>query len=197
VEVGTESFYHFYEYDRLGQLVRVYTSTTDSQPSEADVVYAYNPVGAVDTLRYGESGGGFTLELPYQYNAREWLTDIGNVGSAALPFNARYSYFGNGNIQESEYRNTGSPMEPRYRYAYTYDNANRLKSADYRYYSGGWQNPARFDVSGLEYDKNGNILSLTRRKETNAVIDQLTYNYTAGTNRLASVADAISVMVKF
>ncbi|NIX01476.1 MAG: hypothetical protein GWN13_25205, partial [Phycisphaerae bacterium] len=99
VEVGTESFYHFYEYDRLGQLVRVYTSTTDNQPSEADVVYAYNPVGAVDTLRYGESGGGFTLELPYQYNLREWLTDIGNVGSAALPFNARYSYFGNGNIQ--------------------------------------------------------------------------------------------------
>ncbi|NIX00213.1 MAG: hypothetical protein GWN13_18590, partial [Phycisphaerae bacterium] len=42
------------------------------------------------------------------------------------------------------------------------------------------------------YDKNGNILSLTRYKENNAIIDQLTYNYTNGTNRLALVADAIS-----
>ncbi|MCK6621744.1 MAG: hypothetical protein HUU32_05455 [Calditrichaceae bacterium] len=178
-------------------MVKVYTSTTDNQPANADVIYAYNPVGAVDTLRYGESSGNFVVELPYQYNVREWLTDIGNVGSAALPFNARYTYFANGNIQESEYRNTASPLEPRYRYAYTYDNANRLLSADYRYYSGSWQNPTRFDVSGLQYDKNGNILYLTRRKENNAIIDQLTYNYTTDANRLASVADAISVMVKF
>jgi predicted RecB family nuclease len=33
VQISTESFYHFYEYDRLGQLVKVYTSTDGSQPA--------------------------------------------------------------------------------------------------------------------------------------------------------------------
>ncbi len=194
VQVGAENFYHFYEYDRLGQLVKVYTSTDGNKPAQADVEYTYNPVGAVDTLRYGEQpGGGFTVELPYQYNLREWLTDIGNVGSASLPFNASYTYFANGNIQESEYRNSGSPMEQRYKYAYSYDNANRLLSADYQYYSGSWQNPARFDVSGLQYDGNGNILELVRKKEDNTTIDNLTYAYIAGTNKLQSVTDAVGV----
>ncbi len=193
VQVGTESFYHFYEYDRLGQLVKVYTSTDGNKPAQADVVYAYNPVGAVDTLRYGEQSNGFTVELPYRYNVREWLTDIADVSSGAAPFAAKYSYFANGNIQESEYRNSGSLMEQRYKYAYGYDNANRLLSADYQYFSSSWQNPARFDVSGLQYDGNGNILGLVRKKEDNSTIDNLTYAYIAGTNKLQSVTDAVGV----
>ncbi len=106
---------------------------------------------------------------------------------------AKYTYFANGNIQESEYRISGSPMEQRYKYAYSYDNANRLLSAEYQYYSGSWQNPARFDVSSLQHDGNGNILGLVRKKEDNSTIDNLTYSYIAGTNKLQSVTDAVGV----
>ncbi|RMF56106.1 MAG: hypothetical protein D6748_14235 [Calditrichaeota bacterium] len=67
-----------------------------------------------------------------------------------------------------------------------------MLSLDYSYYSGGWQNPARFDVSGLQYDGNGNILGLVRNKEDNSTLDNLTYSYIAGTNKLQSVTDAVS-----
>ena len=47
-------------------------------------------------------------------------------------------------------------------------------------------------MTGLQYDGNGNILALNRYKEDNSVIDQLSYSYIAGSNRLSSVTDAIN-----
>jgi len=124
---------------------------------------------------------------------REWLTDIADVTGGAVPFAARYSYFANGNIQLAEYNNLQAPMEPRYRYQYAYDNANRLINANYFYHTGsGFSGANRFKVTDLQYDGNGNILALSRYKEDNSVIDQLSYSYTAGSNKLASVTDAVN-----
>ncbi len=44
----------------------------------------------------------------------------------------------------------------------------------------------------LSYDDNGNILTLTRKKEDGANIDQLNYTYISGTNKIQSVTDAIT-----
>ncbi len=46
-------------------------------------------------------------------------------------------------------------------------------------------------MGNLSYDDNGNILTLTRKKEDGANIDQLSYAYIAGTNKLQSVTDAV------
>ncbi|MFT3901658.1 MAG: hypothetical protein QM727_00670 [Niabella sp.] len=45
----------------------------------------------------------------------------------------------------------------------------------------------------LAYDLNGNILAMTQRglyNSSNVVIDQLSYTYQPGSNKLAKVADA-------
>jgi len=56
----------------------------------------------------------------------------------------------------------------------------------------------RFKVYGnaspsKHYERNGRILALTRYQEDNTVIDQLSYAYIAGTNKLQSVTDAVGV----
>jgi len=51
-----------------------------------------------------------------------------------------------------------------------------------------------FDVTGITYDPNGNILTLNRNKNTDAgtnEMDQFNYDYIDGTNRLDHVADAV------
>src|SRR5690554_3164258 len=55
----------------------------------------------------------------------------------------------------------------------------------------------RYRESHITYDAQGNLLTLRRyaptaSNPTGTTVDQLTYTYTARTNRLASVADAVS-----
>ena len=153
----------------------------------------------MDTLRYGEQTGGFTVELPYRYHIRDWLTDIADINTSAQPFSAYYTYRPDGNITLAEYRNTGAQMEPHFKCDYRYDALNRLTSADYAYYfNGACQSSSYFDVYTLGYDDNGNILNFQRRKETGSLIDELTYSYDPN-NRLLrksgypqSVADAVA-----
>jgi len=57
---------------------------------------------------------------------------------------------------------------------------------------GGFSGANRFKVTGLQYDGNGNILALNRYKEDDSVIDQLSYSYAAGSNKLTSVTDAVA-----
>jgi RHS repeat-associated protein len=55
------------------------------------------------------------------------------------------------------------------------------------------KNPKQYGLSGITYDKNGNIKTLTRQGKTGisyGTVDQLTYTYTG--NRLMKVEDAIS-----
>gem|GEM_PF-5039374 len=45
--------------------------------------------------------------------------------------------------------------------------------------------------TGITYDPNGNLLTLKRHRETGSVIDNLSYVYDAGTNRLGHADDAV------
>jgi RHS repeat-associated protein len=90
----------------------------------------------------------------------------------------------NGNISGTIWKNHTTPKE---RYGFTYDEINRLKTADYGYKDDVWINDAnQYDVAINEYDFNGNIVSLERDGES-AQIDNLTYSYIG--NRLESVND--------
>ncbi len=195
VQQGSESFHHWYAYGGRDELQRVYTATTATQPMLADWLQEYNPAGLPVRLAFKEtSTDQFMLDIPLQYNIRDWLTDISDVNTQTHPFAAHYDYYADGNIQSATFYNANPPQLPnekKYRYDYTYDPRKQLLSADYRYYAGGWQNPARFDVTGLQYDGNGNILALERKKENDASIDYLTYQY-GNNNRLQSVADAVA-----
>lgn len=76
-------------------------------------------------------------------------------------------------------------------YQFTYDNADRLKTATYS----SLDVPSEdYGIPNINYDKNGNILNLQRKGKTSAStfgnIDNLTYFYSG--NKLTSVNDAIS-----
>lgn len=81
---------------------------------------------------------------------------------------------------------------------YRYDDLNRIKLADFRYYSGGtWNNTNDFDET-FAYDANGNFTTLNRNGHTVGgsllAMDNFTYNYadpvnSGYNNRLTHVDD--------
>jgi RHS repeat-associated protein len=105
-------------------------------------------------------------------------------------------YQKNGVVSSAQFYNAGSPAAAkRYRYEFggaSYDALNRLKSADFSYYSGGWVTTAAYDLANITYDAAGNLTALQRYRETGTLIDNLTYSYPGSSNRLSSVADAIN-----
>ncbi|MFN4316140.1 MAG: DUF6443 domain-containing protein [Chitinophagaceae bacterium] len=111
--------------------------------------------------------------------------------------------FYNGNIAGMIWKSQGDGM--RRKYDFDYDAANRLLKADFsEYVSGSLWNNANMDFSitmgdGISassaYDDNGNILSMTQfgwkfGTSNSQPIDQLTYSYHGGSNRLKQVSDA-------
>lgn len=99
----------------------------------------------------------------------------------------------------------GAGASPLNAYGYSYDKGGRLTQADFNRYeppSGGyinyeWRNNlADYTVSNLQYDKGGNIKSMTQRSVKPGVgvvtMDQLTYNYRNNeqSNQLLKVTDA-------
>ncbi|MCB0311947.1 MAG: hypothetical protein KDH84_01570 [Calditrichaeota bacterium] len=190
------ALYHFYDYDGLGQLAAVYVSDNNIKPPLRDAVYTYNPSGTIDTVAFKEySASNFRISIPYSYNIRDWLTEIGDITSTTEPFAAQYSYLDNGNIQIADFFNKekDGSTPPRFKYEFDYDPLYRLEAADYSYYSGSWQSSNNYDLSNLSYDPNGNILTLQRRKESGSLVDNLTYNYGNDNNQLTSLSDAVGV----
>ncbi len=149
-------------------------------------------------------GTGRLQNVAYTYNIRGWLKDINNVNSLgsslfAMKFNYATDEMGaandapqyNGNISEIIWRSVNDVSGGYTRgYAYSYDDLNRLTSADYgEKTTGSYNFSYGYSVPSISYDKNGNIMTLERKGYNNALIDNLTYSYNAG-NQLQSVSDA-------
>jgi hypothetical protein len=202
----------YYTYNQLGQLV----SFTTSSSMGTDAVYEYTESGQVKKLTLNPGANQQVLE--YQYTIRDWLDNInapysnGVIGSrsAGNTLFAEKLYYGNppsgsgvlpqynGNISAAEYfsqRETGSVYTPEgskvHRYAFQYDNLNRLTDAQYFYDPG----PGHFFTGGnaykeniSEYDAMGNIKTLTRMDNSGSGLPW-TYNYFPGSNKLKYVSN--------
>ncbi len=177
-----------YEYDHMDRVEKV-THNIDGQ-------------GDVDLLTnvYDESGqliskglhNGTAQTVDYDYNIRGWMTTINGgtnlIGTDVFGMELKYDAAGqfNGNIGQIDWKTLGgdaSSNQNLQTYTYAYDASNRIKSADY--FSTGLDD--HFDVNGINYDKNGNILFLNRKKN-NVLIDVLDYDYENG-NQLSRVED--------
>lgn len=134
--------------------------------------------------------------MPLRYTIREQLEGIGDPTTLTYPFSARYAYHQNGTVKEAEFHSPGSPAPAkRYRYVFgtgSYDALNRLTSADFSKYSGGWVSTLAHDLTNITYDKAGNIRSLRRNGQTETLVDRLGYSYPADFNRLSAVTDTVS-----
>ncbi len=145
-------------------------------------------------------------DVDYEYNIRGWLKRINKVNELEgdlFSFEIEYntpSQSGadglfNGNISQINWQTEND--EVLYSYVYGYDALNRIKGAGFY----GQNSNDRYNLSNITYDKNGNILSLTRNGHVVAspdrnigshfgVMDQLTYTYENSSNRLKKVDDS-------
>lgn len=187
-----------YSYDHVGRLL-THKQAINNQPQEFIVNNTYDNLGQLINKEVGGKTTQTRLQnVDYTYNIRGWLKAINNInaiGNDLFAFNINYNAptlgtpLFNGAISQTLWKtaNTDSSLK---NYAYTYDNLNRLTKAT----DNSSINPGRYD-EGLNYDKNGNIMSILRLGNTNAAatsfgtMDNLTYTYDTG-NKLIKVEDA-------
>ncbi len=157
----------------------------------------------------------FAQSIDYRYNIRGWLTSMNNASLIVDSDNDDDTdYFGfelmynevngelgntsafNGNISAMAWSDLQGVSGVQERaYSYGYDPMNRLLSAQHHEKTtGSFGSVNSYSVSGLDYDLNGNIESLTRRGKGSAIIDNLVYNYEDNekSNRLRKVEDGNS-----
>ncbi len=199
-----------FDYDHAGRLLKHYHKINGV--SEVLLVdNTYNELGELITKKVGN-----VQQMDYQYNIRGWLKQINNpdvVNPANKKFAMRLHYNSglsnltgaaqyNGNIAAMEWRSPGNSdlgmTADKQAYGFTYDALNRLTAADYGEGSSRTSSANAFNVSGIQYDFNGNIMHLNRQGDiqtgssswTQRQIDNLTYAYIG--NQLQSVSDAAS-----
>jgi RHS repeat-associated protein len=210
---GTEITIAQNEYNALGQ---VKTKKIGQAKNTSDV-YTTNPV---ETLNYeynirgwllsvnkgfitannpnpftSSTGGYFGYELNYDKKAQSVNTLVPSASAGTLQYN--------GNIAGMAWRGANDLAQRKYEFGY--DAANRLLKGDFTQYSG-----SAFDQSAginynvkmgdgidplLAYDANGNIKRMQQwgvKGISSAQVDDLSYSYFTGTNKLKWVHDAIT-----
>lgn len=179
------------EYDALGQLKK---KTLGANGLET-INYDYNIRGWMlganrDYAKDANNNNYFGFDLGYD------KANNGIIGNQAY-VNPQY----NGNIEGMTWKSKGDGEKRKYDFAY--DAANRLLKADFTQYTGGSFDQTagvNFDVKmgddGTDpltaYDANGNIKRMQQwglKVNASAKIDDLMYNYMAGTNKLLNVID--------
>ncbi|PWV55751.1 RHS repeat-associated core domain-containing protein [Chitinophaga sp. S165] len=196
----------FYQYYKHGPLAR----TVLGQQQVQGLDYAYTLQGWLKGVNSTAVGGQFDMghdgtsvardvfgfALHY-YGDRDYKTLGNGPGPFASVNGSGLKPLFNGNISaiSQSIPSVGSPLQ----YAYSYDALNRLKgmqaSSGLDSLSNKWTPVQLPDYKeDISYDANGNILTYSRngnKASANKQMDDLTYKYYPGTNRLEYVHDAI------
>ena len=195
-----------FEYDHASRLKKQ-VQQINSAPKETIASNIYDGTG----MLVQKKTGGKTSPLQtidYKYNVQGSLTSINDVNSSlpTTPDNDLFAFklnyenpvegtanvpqLFNGNVTQTTWRN--SITNDKQSYTYNYDDLSRISNANYRKGSSLNTDAGKFELSGITYDKAGNINSL-QRTGTSGQIDNLTYKYeTVGvkTNKLVDVTDS-------
>jgi len=128
-----------------------------------------------------------TVVAPVTSTALPAFKDLYNGNIAAMAVTFRHTSFGA----------AGAGLNQPLLYKYRYDQLNRIKEMDA--YSGlnqttnAWSfgSPLTAYQERVSYDGNGNILTYTRNGDAaRTAMDNMTYSYVSGTNKLDKVVDA-------
>jgi RHS repeat-associated protein len=193
VKVGTSTTHQLYQWQdyqaNRGLLEKATYATTSTKPASAQQSLSYDAAGLVTSRQYQGQAS-----VPYAYNARDGLVSIGSVTSTTYPFSASYTYQRNGQVLVTDYHNKQSAsVNDRYQVLHRYDGLGRLLQADYCHFalitSSACTSVNHYDVTGITYDRQGNLLTLNRRDATGTRVDSLLYGYQAGRNRLSSLTE--------
>ncbi|MFC4750294.1 RHS repeat-associated core domain-containing protein, partial [Flavobacterium branchiicola] len=206
-EIKTTEVFTYSAQDRL----LTQTHQIGAAAPELVLSNTYDELGQLISKKVGNN----SQNINYTYNVRGWLTGINDVAALAkagdpkdlFAFKINYNTpnqgisgadpLYNGNIAETQWA-TNSDNGILRAYGYRYDKLNRLTDAVYK--KGGVLN--NYNES-MTYDKNGNIINLTRNGSTNdnsqTQIDNLTYAYkdSNNSNQLMKVTDAVANNASF
>ncbi|MCE2896176.1 MAG: DUF6443 domain-containing protein [Flammeovirgaceae bacterium] len=198
-----------FDYDHAGRVLRTY-HRINSQPEVVLSANEYNELGqVVDKSIHSVAGSAYLQSVDYRYNIRgaalQMNSTAGDTGDPnpdyfrmELGYNNTFGALNtarhDGAISGIKWKQDLSTKERGY--GFNYNNQGWLSAANYKLNnSDNWlgQN-GNYNEDGLTYDFNGNIKTLNRKQKTNAisapVIDQLTYNYGTGGNKLFGVIDS-------
>ena len=190
-----------YTYDHMNRLKTV-THKTGNQELVNLVQNNYSENGQLlnKNLHQSVSHPNVLQKLDYYFSINGWVNGVNkplttstgyeesDFFSYELHYTSHMSPYGtnqfNGNVAEQVWK--GAYDETVKAYNYTYDQANRLTSGAYafQYYNGfgpAWNSKARYNEDGISYDRNGNLLFLTRYHG-----DYLKVNYLAYSNYLGN-----------
>ncbi|NCI45661.1 DUF6443 domain-containing protein [Sediminibacterium soli] len=201
------------EYDDAGRLATV-KKEIDGTGIRQTSASSYDGLGLLAAKTLDNS-----LEtLQYDYNIRGWLLGMNreyvkDASQAYFGFELAYDKTANiipgsgyaaaqynGNIAGTTWKSRGDAEKRKYDFAY--DGANRLLKADFTQYTSGSFSTSAMDFSAkmgdgsdanTAYDANGNILRMRHSGLKNGatqLIDDLSYNYITGSNKLLNVNDA-------
>jgi RHS repeat-associated protein len=133
-------------------------------------------------------------KIQYRYNTRSWLTGINPTvePTEADLFSYSIAYLDNGNIATNSWASPTNKCVNTLQnrsYEYTYDAGNRLRFAKYT-------GQGDYSIANVQYTKNGNIQKLQRKGRLAngdpGLIDNLTYTYFGGGNKLESITDGVA-----
>lgn len=169
--------------------------------AEQLVSNTYDALGQLKTKKAGNSEAAPLQTVDYAYNVRGWLKNINQDAIAdndLFNFSLKYNDIAdvtkklyNGNISQTSWNTLSSDDSSTKTYTYSYDALNRIKGAT-------GTSTSDYNLSGINYDKNGNILNLQRQghivenpvsgtSEHFGMMDNLDYSYNG--NQLHSVTD--------
>jgi len=174
-----------FAYDHAGRLLSATASLNGG--SAGSVSYGHNALGQLSSRQFSPGDGVLTETCTY--NVRGWLAQQNSdkfgmrlrYQNPALGGAARYS----GDISEWEWQHKEGD-HPVDTYAFAYDGLGRLLGATH--YE-GTAAADRYTEKGITYDRNGNILTLSRH--TGGVASDYCYVYDG--NRLLGLAGASSL----
>ena len=160
----TDSLHTVRVYDRAGRLMSEAVELNGGLP--AVMTYSYDAVGRVASVAAGLFGQVATTS--FGYNARNWMTGQNTVSAqgdtlfaADLRYNSGLVHPGSvplyaGNISEWQWQNADGRTHT---YSFSYDASGRLTGS--ALFSEG-NADGSFTEGGIIYDRNGNIIGLTR-----------------------------------
>jgi RHS repeat-associated protein len=208
-----------YDYDLIGRVDSI-QKEIGGATWKTLASYTYDDMGRLKTKILdpdypppsGSPAGGGLESQSYSYNIHNQITGINKDYALKTPgvYSQWNHYFGeylgydnkdhvfnaaqlDGQVTGQLWNTQGDAVQRRY--DYTYDDADRLSGAGFLQNSSGtWKNDSvNFSVSNLNYDANGNILTVNRdglKVNQSSPIDELTYSYETNSNKLQQVTDA-------
>ncbi|MDQ6482526.1 RHS repeat-associated core domain-containing protein [Dyadobacter sp. LHD-138] len=191
---STSTHLKTFEYDHADRLLSVREKVTiGSMPAKEVTTLGqrYNELGQIlQKGQHSSDGVNFQRRTSYTHNIRGWLTDARTAywkrksnpaDSSFFTYKIAYANgatYTNGNISEIQWSGKAQTNFTK-GLSFTYDGVNRLTG------SSGLHGYSDTE-SGIDYDKNGNLLSLNR---AGFAVDNLTYQYDGTGNRMSSVTN--------